>query len=105
MEFIFIEIMKRQNAQTLGEAIKVFLSEQKGFNRKLMENRVVSSWNEIMGSTVASYTSNVEIRRQKLYVTLTSSVLRHSLSLSKDDIIRKINQAMGDEVINDVVFR
>jgi predicted nucleic acid-binding Zn ribbon protein len=97
--------MKRQSAQTLGEAIKVFLAEQKGFNRKLMENRLVNSWNEIMGATVASYTSNVEIRRQKLYVTLTSSVLRHSLAMSKDDIIRKINQTMGDEVITDVVFR
>ncbi|MBP1641267.1 MAG: hypothetical protein H6Q17_2850 [Bacteroidetes bacterium] len=97
--------MKRQNAQTLGDAIRVFLAEKKSFNHKLMENRVVNSWNEIMGSTVASYTSNVEIRRQKLYVTLTSSVLRHSLSLSKDEIISKINRVMGDEVVADVVFR
>ena len=97
--------MKRQNAQTLGDAIRVFLAEKRSFNHKLMENRVVNSWSEIMGSTVASYTSNVEIRRQKLYVTLTSSVLRHSLSLSKEEVIRKINQAVGDEVITDIVFR
>ena len=97
--------MKRQNAQTLGEAIKVFLAEKKAFNRKLLENRVVSSWGEIMGPTVASYTSNVEIRRQKLYVTLTSSVLRHSLSMSKDEIVKKINRALGDDVVTEVVFR
>jgi predicted nucleic acid-binding Zn ribbon protein len=97
--------MKRQNAQTLGDAIRVFLAEKRSFNHKLMENRVVNSWSEIMGSTVASYTSNVEIRRQKLYVTLTSSVLRHSLTLSKEEVIRKINQAVGDDVITDIMFR
>ena len=35
--------MKRQNAQTLGDAIRVFLAEKKSFNHKLMENRVVNS--------------------------------------------------------------
>lgn len=97
--------MKRQSAQTLGDAIRTFLTEQKGFNRKLLENRVVHSWSEIMGKTVASYTSHVEIRRQKLYVTLTSSVVRHSLAMTKDDIVRKINEMMGVEVITDIVFR
>lgn len=96
--------MKRQSAQTLGDAIRTYLSEKKGFNRKLLENRVVNSWSEIMGKTVASYTSNVEIRRKKLYVTLTSSVVRHSLSLTKADIVIKINEMMGDEVITEIIF-
>ena len=97
--------MKRQNAQSLGDAIRLYLSEKQTFNRKLLENRVVNSWGELMGNTVASYTSQVEIRRQKLYVTLTSSVLRHNLMLSRQEIIQKINEKIGSEVINDIVFR
>jgi predicted nucleic acid-binding Zn ribbon protein len=97
--------MKRQNAQTLGDAIRLYLGEQRTFNRKLLENRVVNSWGELMGSAVASYTSKVEIRRQKLYVTLTSSVLRHNLMLSRQELIHKINEHIGSEVITDIVFR
>ena len=97
--------MKRQNAQTLGDAIRLFLAEKKDFNRKLLENRVVKSWSEIMGPTVTAYTSHVEIRRQKLYVTLSSSVARHSLAMTKDEIVRKINATMGSEIITDIVFR
>jgi predicted nucleic acid-binding Zn ribbon protein len=97
--------MKRQNAQSLGDAIRHYLGEKQTFNRKLLENRVINSWSELMGHTVASYTSQVEIRRQKLYVTLTSSVLRHNLMLSRQEIIQKINEKIGSEVITDIVFR
>ena len=97
--------MKRQNAQSLGDAIRLYLGEKQTFNRKLLENRVINSWSELMGSAVASYTSQVEIRRQKLYVTLTSSVLRHNLMLSRQEIIQKINEKIGSEVITDIIFR
>lgn len=97
--------MKRQNAQTLGDAIRLFLEEQHSLNSKLLETRLIQSWGEIMGAGVAGYTTHLEIKHKKLYVTLSSSLLRHNLMLSRHELVEKINLHVGSEVITDIVFR
>lgn len=97
--------MKRQNAQTLGEAIRLFLEEQHKLNSKLLETRLINSWGEIMGNGVANYTTHLEIKHKKLYVTLSSSLLRHNLMMSRHELITKINLYLENEVITDIIFR
>jgi predicted nucleic acid-binding Zn ribbon protein len=97
--------MKRQNAQTLGDAIRLFLEGQHNLNSKLLETRLIQSWGEIMGSGVAGYTTHLEIKHKKLYVTLSSSLLRHNLMMSRHELVEKINLHLGNEVITDIVFR
>ncbi|MBB3188568.1 DUF721 domain-containing protein [Microbacter margulisiae] len=97
--------MKRQNAQTLGEAIRLFLEEQHKLNSKLLETRLINSWGEIMGNGVANYTTHLEIKHKKLYVTLSSSLLRHNLMMSRHELIIKINLYLESEVITDIIFR
>jgi predicted nucleic acid-binding Zn ribbon protein len=98
-------VMKRQNIQSIGDAIRGFLDENRTFNRRLLESRLINSWSELMGPAIASYTSELEIRNRKLYVRLTSSVLRHNLMMSREQLIRKINEKLGGEVITDIIFR
>jgi predicted nucleic acid-binding Zn ribbon protein len=96
--------MKRQNAQTLGEAIRHFLEEQHALNKKLQETRLIQSWDEIVGSGIANYTTHLEVKNKKLYVTLSSSLLRHDLTLQRHLLIAKINDFFQDEIIVDIRF-
>lgn len=96
--------MRRQSTQSIGEAIRSFL-DQNHLNRKLLESRSEQIWREAMGAAIAGYTSKVELKGSKLYVTITSSALRQNLMYSRPAIILKLNQHVGGELIKDVILR
>jgi predicted nucleic acid-binding Zn ribbon protein len=95
--------MERSRTQSLREVIEAFLKETQ-LHRKLQERRLVESWYELMGKPVARITSRVYIRKEVLYVQLNSSVLRNELFMMKNDIICRLNDHIGEQVIKDIVF-
>ena len=70
--------MKRNDAEQIGKLIRTFL-RQESLESPLNEQRLINSWAEILGPTIASYTRELYIRNQILYVHLTSAALRQEL--------------------------
>lgn len=97
--------MRKKNTETIGDALKEFFEENTFFKRKLAESRIIKSWPKIMGTTLASYTSNIYLRNETLYVSLKSSVLRSELIMAKELLIKKLNEHAGMHVIDDIIFR
>ena len=56
-----------------------------------------------MGETIASYTTSLNIRNQTLFVHLTNPALRMELSMQRQDIVRRLNEHVGNQVIADHV--
>ena len=96
--------MERSNIQTLRQVIEKFLRETP-LQGKLNERRLIESWEEIMGKPVARVTNKMYIRDRILYVHLNSSVMRNELYMLKDEILEKLNQKAGEDVIKDIVFK
>ncbi len=71
----------------------------------LAEYRLMKSWKDLLGITVAKKTKSLKIQNRKLFVTLHSSVVRNELSMIKESLIPKLNEAAGMDVIDDVVLR
>lgn len=96
---------KRYNEeQSLQDVLKNFISQnnlQKGIDKV----EVKEVWYKLMGNGVANYTTEVELRKETLYVKLSSSVLREELMMGKDKIINMINEEIGKEVIKSLVLR
>ena len=59
----------------------------------------------MLGSNIMQYTSDLSIKRKVLYVSLNSSVLRHDLFLSREEIKNSLNKQVGAEVIVDIIFK
>ena len=95
--------MERSRIQTLKEVIESYLKETP-LHRKLQERRLVEGWYEIMGKSVARATSKIYIRSGILYIRLNSSVLRNELFMMKNDIISRLNENAGEQIISDIVF-
>lgn len=72
---------------------------------QLDETRVKMLWEKLMGKTIATYTSNISVRKNVLHLTILSAPLKHELSYSKDKIKSLLNEEMGEEYIKDVVIR
>lgn len=90
--------------QSLQDVLKNFISQnnlQKGIDKV----EVKEVWYKLMGNGVANYTTEVELRKETLYVKLSSSVLREELMMGKDKIINMINEEIGKQVIKSLVLR
>lgn len=96
--------MRRKKTEQLGTLIQEFLKQRK-LDGPINEQRLLNAWPEVLGPNIQSYTSSLYIKNRILYVSISSSVLRHDLMLSKPQIIESLNRHVGTVVIADIVFR
>ncbi len=96
--------MRKSKTLKIEEIIQMLIKEQ-GLEDRLSESRLINGWNELLGKNVSRATQDLYIRNGVLYVHLTSSVIRHELMMIKNDILKKLNEKAGREVISDIVLR
>jgi hypothetical protein len=77
------------NQSTVGDVLKQIIQVNK-LQPGMDQIDVKEAWKSLMGNGVNSYTKNVVLRGNTLYVELTSSVLREELSHGKSKIIAMI---------------
>jgi len=88
----------------LSDVIRQVLREHH-LDRPLNEKRLIESWSLVLGTNIMQYTSELVVKNRILYVTLTSSVLRHDLFMSREEIKKSLNDRVGVEVIVDIIFK
>ena len=71
----------------------------------LCKNAVPCLSQQVLGAAVNSYTKELYIKNQALYVQLNSSVLRQELMMNRKILVRRLNDYVGAQVIADIVFR
>jgi len=67
--------------------------------------RIEDIWEQIMGKTIAKYTDKIQIINHTLFITSTVAQLKHELLYQKEKIIERVNEVLGEKVINDVVIK
>ncbi len=72
--------------------------------KKFDETAVVSAWASVMGTAIANRTQKVYVKDQKLYVKVESAVVKNELLFMRSQIIARLNEKVGQEVIDDLVI-
>ena len=75
-----------------------------GLETPLLQKRLIEAWPTVMGDVIAGYTQNLYIKNQTLFVHLTSPALRADLSMQRQEIVRRLNESVGSQVIAEVRF-
>jgi hypothetical protein len=88
---------------SLNEALDGFL-ESYNLRAKFNETGLITSWEKIMGKTIASRTEKIYIKDKTLFLKISSSPLRQELLLAKSHLIKLINKEMNQELIDDVIL-
>ena len=96
--------MRRKNTEALKDVLSQVL-KQNNLDEKLYETRVIQSWSVVLGENVMQYTTKLFFNRKTLYVSLNSSVLRHEFFLSRERIKNALNDHVGANVVNNIVFQ
>lgn len=95
--------MFKRDVKQIKDLLLQVLRDQ-GLETPLLQKRLVEAWPEVAGPMVASYTLNTYIYNQTLYVRLSNPSLRADLSMRKSELTKKLNDAVGEQVITDVRF-
>ena len=85
-------------------AIKQFLKQSR-IKGGIQALQIEEVWEQIMGKTIARYTDNIQIINQTLFISSSVAQLKNELLYQKDKIIERVNEALGDKVINEVVIK
>ena len=58
-----------------------------------------------INETIAKYTDKIEIINQTLFISSTVAPLKNELLYQKEKIIERVNDALGEKVIKEVVIK
>jgi len=96
---------RRDNENSsMKDALSAFIQKNK-LEKGMDKVEAREAWVRLMGNGVNNYTTEIELRFDTLYVSLSSSVLREELSLGKSKIIRMINEEIGKELVKKIILR
>jgi hypothetical protein len=88
----------------IGDALKKFLDGSK-LKSGLRSVQIESIWEEVMGKTIARYTNKVQLINTTLFIYTAEGALKQELIYQKPKIIERINEALHESVITDVIIK
>ena len=85
--------------QVLKRALKGLKIE-----RRIKEETVVLNWSKVVGERIAKESVPLKVKDAILFVRVENASWRNELVFLKSNIIRELNQSVGDNVIKEIVF-
>lgn len=89
---------------SLQDAIKQFLQKSR-LKTGIQALRIEEVWEEVMGKTIAKYTDKIQIINSTLFITTSVAPLKNELLYQKEQIIERVNDALGEKTIKEVVIK
>ena len=84
----------------LGDAFR-----QYGIERQIREREIFSRWSEIVGTTLARHSEPVRLQHGVLMIHVQNAVWRQELSLMRAELSSRINDAIGMELVKEIILR
>ena len=86
------------NSSSLTDALVSYLRES-GLEQSVLEVQVEEVWPQVMGDIVTKLTRSVEVKDGMLIVRVNSAALKTQLFENRFELVRKLNEAVGADVI------
>ncbi|MBS1574920.1 MAG: DUF721 domain-containing protein [Bacteroidetes bacterium] len=89
---------------SMRDAIQEFLNKSR-IKGDIQALQIEDVWADIMGKTIARYTDKLQIIGDKLIITTTVAPLKHELIYQKEKIKLRVNEALGKNVIKEIIVQ
>ncbi len=96
--------MKRTEARNIGQIINDLLKKE-NLDVALDEHRACALWPQIVGDGINRYTIKRYVKDGVMTVHLSSASLKGELMLNRATIIARINEALGRDIISEIIFK
>ena len=95
--------MRREQAKPLKELLAQYIKEA-GLQDGLDGARVLALWEEMQAPYVLQAVAEKSFGAGKLYLRIHSAAVRNYLFTDRRNIMEKMNQALGEMVVKDIVL-
>ena len=89
---------------SLQDAMQQFLKNSK-FKTYIQAIQIEELWETMMGKTVAKYTDKIQIIGSTLFISTSVAPLRNELLYQRDIILQRVNDALGEKTVKEVVIK
>ena len=89
---------------SIGDALQKFLDESR-IRGSIQALQIEDVWGDIMGKTIARYTEEIRIINDTLFITTHVAPLKQELIFQKEKIKLRVNEALGKNVIKEIVVK
>ena len=96
--------MKRTEAKQIGDIINGFIQAE-NLTAQLNEHKASYVWPDVVGHGINRYTISRSVSGGVMTVRLSSATLRNELMMNRTLLIKRINEAVGAEVIKEMIFK
>ena len=93
-----------QQPVALSSVLSAFIADR-GIKPKMDAARAVEGWATVAGPRICAVTESARLRGDVLTVRLTSAAWRHTLHMQRSAWRDRLNDHLGEAVVNDIVFR
>ncbi|MFA5074124.1 MAG: DUF721 domain-containing protein [Nitrospirota bacterium] len=88
----------------LSVTLRVWL-KARGLESRLNEYRIFDQWQKTVGEGIARHAQPLSLRGRKLTLIVDSPAWMQQLSLLKPEIIRKVNESLGRETVQQILVK
>ena len=88
----------------IGAALKGFIRKSH-LKNGIRAVQIEEIWEQLMGKTIAKYTEKIQIINKKLFIHTNIGPLKNELQYQKPQIIARVNEAFGEEIISEVIIQ
>lgn len=89
---------------SIGDAIQEFLNRSR-IKNSIQALQIEEVWEQIMGKTIARYTDEIKIVNHTLFITTHVAPLKQELYFQRLKIMQRVNEALGEQVIKELVIK
>ena len=89
---------------SMQDALKNFLNQSR-LKGDMQALQIEEIWEKLMGKTISKYTESIKIIHQTLFITTNVAPLKNELLYQKENIVKRVNEALGENVIKEVIIK
>ena len=93
----------RGTLESVGQILET-LSHRRRWGRRVVEGKALLLWEDVVGESLRAHTQAVRVDGGRLVVTVEDAVWKQEISLLRGEIIEKLNDRMGSDIIRDIVL-
>lgn len=101
LTMIIFDIMAQYS---IGDAIRQFLNQSR-LKGSIQALQIEEVWESVMGKAIAQYTEQIKVINRTLFITTNVAPLKQELNYQKEKIKLRINEALKEKVIDDIIIQ
>ena len=97
--------MDRQGNEQVGSLLSAVIASNPKLADGYRKYRIKSQWRDISGEYVANATEDISFEGRKMFVKVKSAIIRSEMLQIRRQLIFRINQSVGTNIIDELIVR